>query len=388
MKILIVSTYYTFPPSTGGVETIVRNTATELAKKGHEVHIVCSPLDVTTQKPMTGLGVEERDGVVVHKMKPSGFRVGYARILKGLKETIVRIRPDIVHAHNLHLHLFQLARWKNRLRYKLVAELHYPAVNLDFIVQRMLLRPTMKMLKLVSNSIDAFIAHTQLEKAWLERHGIESSKIVVLPTQHIRSALLDYEAPSSRNNYMILFLSRIVPKKGVHVLIKAFHKVKVRIPEAELMIAGSEDLKYKKRLLSLVKELNLDKTVKFVGPVNEEEKFRLMASARVFCLPTLADYHPIVLLEAQALGTPVVSTKVGAIPEIVLDRETGILVKPNNSCELAKAIIRLIEDEELWKRLSAKARKWAKNFTLEEQVGELESFYREILKCDYKVWAG
>jgi len=379
MKILIVSTYYPFPPSVGGVETIVRNVSIELAKRGHEAHIACSPLDVTAQKPVTSLGDEKREGVIVHKLEPSGFKVGYARILKRLKDTIMEIKPDIVHAHNLHPHIFQLVRWKKRFRYKLVAELHYPAVNLDFAIQKITLWPTMKMLKLVSNNIDIHIAHSRLEKTWLESHGIESSKIAVLPMQHISSALLNYKSPNTRNRFRVLFLSRVVPKKGVHILIKAFHNVTLRIPEAELVIVGSEDTKYKRMLLNLVEELALDKIVRFVNPVSEEEKFKLMISARIFCLPTLADYHPIVLLEAQALGTPLVSTKVGVIPDIVLDGETGILVRPNNPHELAEAIVKLIEDEELWKRLSTKARKWAQNFMLEKRVDELENLYHRIL---------
>ena len=379
MRIAIVCPYYPWPPSIGGVETIVRNMATELATRTHEVHVVCSPLDVTTQEPVASLGIEEKDGIIVHKLKPSSFRLGYARVMKGLKEEIARIKPDIVHSHNLHPHLFQLAKWKKDLGYRLVAELHYPAVNLDYVVQRILLKPAMEALKLISKCIDKFVAHTKLEKMWLERHGIESSRIEVLPTQHVSSTLFNHKIPSSRKDCMVFFLSRIVFKKGVHILVKAFHKVKARLSEAKLVIAGPEDPKYKKRLLSLVKELRLDGAVEFVGPVSEEEKLKLMASAKVFCLPTLADYHPLVLLEAQALGTPVVATRVGAVPEIVLDRETGFLVEPNNLYELAKAIIKLIEDKELWKGFSTKAREWAKNFALEKRVDELESLYYEIL---------
>lgn len=100
MRIAIVCTYYPFPPSVGGVETIVRNITIELARRGHEVHVVASNLDVTIQKPITEFGVEERGVFIVHKLKPSSFRIGYARILKGLKETIAKIKPDILHAHN------------------------------------------------------------------------------------------------------------------------------------------------------------------------------------------------------------------------------------------------------------------------------------------------
>jgi len=69
-----------------------------------------------------------------------------------------------------------------------------------------------------------------------------------------------------------------------------------------------------------------------------------MANCSVFICPTLADYHPIVLVEAQALGKPVISTKVGAIPEIVSNGKTGLLVEPGDEAELANAITTLLSD--------------------------------------------
>lgn len=116
MRIAIVCSYYPWPPSVGGVETIVRNVSIKLARRGHEVHVITTPFDVTTMKQVSDYGVEERNGVIIHKLKPGGIRIGYARVLKGLKEAIERIRPEIVHSHNLHPHLFQLAIWKKLLR--------------------------------------------------------------------------------------------------------------------------------------------------------------------------------------------------------------------------------------------------------------------------------
>ena len=139
MRVAIVCSYYPWPPSVGGVETIVRNVSMELAKRGHEVYVVTTPFDVTTMRQVSTYGVEERDGVIIYKLKAGRLRVGYARLLKELKETLKEIRPEIVHEHNLHPHLFQLAKWKDDYDYKLVAELHHPAVNLDFFTQKILL---------------------------------------------------------------------------------------------------------------------------------------------------------------------------------------------------------------------------------------------------------
>lgn len=378
MRIAIVCTYYPFPPSVGGVETIVRNVAVELAKRGHEVHIITSNLDVTTQRTVTVLGVEEREGVIIYKLKPSKLRIGYARTLHGLKETLRKVRPDIVHAHNLHPHLFQLAKWKSELGYKLIAELHYPAINLDFLIQKLLMKPAMFALRKVSKNTDLFIAHTRLEKSWLEKHGIESSKINTIFTPHISKSLTEYPITKKDNN-TILFLSRIVPKKGVHVLIEAFSYIINKVRNVRLLIAGQEDPIYVQKLRELVAKFRLGGFVHFLGSVSEEEKVKLLSSATLFCLPTLADYHPVALLEAQALGTPVVATNVGAISEVVVNGKTGILVEPGNVKQLAEALEMLLTDEEIRGRMSVSAREWAKNFTLEKVVDKLEAVYKNVL---------
>ena len=378
MRIAIVCPYYPWPPSFGGVETIVRNVSTELAKRGHDVHVVTTPFDVTTGKRVSDYGVEKRDGITVYKLEPGRIRIGYARILKGLKETIEKIRPEIVHSHNLHPHLFELVKWKNKLRYKLIAELHHPAINLDFFIQKILLPLVMYSLKRKSSNIDVFLAHTNLEKLWLVSKGIEKGSIEVIRPPLISSQFFSHKPKMIPNNSSrLLYVGRVVLKKGLHILIKALSLVS----DAELTIAGPAEEGYYRKLQKLVTKLNLKDRVKFEGKVTEHKKLDLISACSVFICPTLADYHPIVLVEAQVLGVPVISTKVGAISEIVLHGKTGLLVKPGDELELARAIEMLISDQELRKRFSLNAREFVKNFVLERQVDKLECLYYEILNC-------
>jgi len=375
MKIAIVCSYYPWPPSVGGVETIVRNVSIELAKRGHEVHVVTTPFDVTTGKRVSDFGMEERDNVIIHKLKPGKVKIGYARVLKGLKETIWRIKPEIVHSHNLHPHLFQLAEWKDKLGYKLVVELHHPAINLDFPTQRIFLPFAAYWMRRKSPSIDVFLAHTNLEKSWLESRGVRENAVKVIRPPLISSRLFSYKSIVPNDSGYLLYVGRVVPKKGLHVLIKALSLLN----DTELIVAGPPEEKYLRRLQNLATELKLEAHVKFKGRITEQEKMGLMSACSVFVCPTLADYHPIVLLEAQALGAPVISTKVGAIPEIVLHGKTGLLIEPNNERELAKAMDALLEDELSRRRFSLNAREFAKNFVLERQVNKLEGLYYEVL---------
>lgn len=380
MRISIICTYYPFPPSVGGVETIVRNVAVELAKRGHEVHIVTSNLDVTTQKPVTELGLEERDGIIVHKLKPSKFKIGYACVLEGLKETLTQIKPDIVHAHNLHPHLFQLAKWKEGFGYRLIAELHYPAIELDFLIQKLLFPLAIITLKHMSKNVDAFIAHTRIEKEWLINSGIEAQKVYVIRLPGIPSKLLEFSPPSNPS-YDVIYVGRIVQRKGLHILMKALHIVERKVPNVKTTIIGPADNNYLKHLTKLISRLRLRHLVKFRGVVDEIQKYELIRQHKVLVVPSIKDYTPIVIMEAQALGTPVVATKVGAIPEMIINNETGLLAEPGNVEQLAKAIETILTDEGLRIKMSTKAREWARNFVLENQVDKLEALYEQLLRA-------
>jgi len=380
MRIAIVCPYYPWPPSVGGVETIVRNVSTELAKRGHEVHVITMPFDVTTGKQVSDYGVEERDGVIIRKLKPGRVKIGYARLLKGLRETIKRIKPEIVHEHNLHPHLFQLAKWRSEIDYRLFAELHHPAVELDFLIQRLMMPFAVAGLKHVSGAVDMFIAHTTLESEWLISKGISDDKVAIVRFPAIPSKLIGYRGRSEHYLGDIAYLGRIVRRKGLHVLLNALSIVKHRLSEFKANIAGPQDTNYLETLKVLVKRLDLEDNVSLMGIVKEEEKYELIKSHKIFVLPSLKEYTPGVLLEAQALGVPVVATRVGAVPEMMINGETGFLVKPGDELELAKAIEMLIRNEELRKSFSLNARKFTKNFTLEAAVDMLETLYYAVLR--------
>jgi glycosyltransferase involved in cell wall biosynthesis len=346
----------------------------ELVKRGHEMYVVTTPFDATTMKQVSAYGVEERNDVIIYKLKPGRMRIGYARFLKGLMKVLKEIKPEIVHEHNLHPHLFQLAKWRDNVDCGLVAELHHPAIELDFLIQRLMMPFAELGLRYVSKAIDAFIAHTTLEKEWLISKGIPNDKIALVRFPAIPSKLLNYNVhPTDLSD--VLYLGRIVHRKGVHILIRALSITKQRLSKIRANIAGPSDPQYLENLKALVKKLGLTDNVSFIGVIKEKEKYALIKSHKIVVLPSLKDYTPIILLEAQALGVPVIATKIGAIPEIVLDGETGLLVKADDPCELAKSIIMLIENEDLRRRFSTKAREWAKKFTLESAVTRLEEVY-------------
>ena len=107
---------------------------------------------------------------------------------------------------------------------------------------------------------------------------------------------------------------------------------------------------------------------------NSAHLITLLRECHIFALPTRADCSPLALVEAMAVGLPVVSTEIAAIPEIIRHNETGILVKPDNYAELATALERLVFDEELRRRMGSAARSEAEDrFSLQN--------YERLIEC-------
>jgi len=384
MKVAIVSPFYT--PSIGGVETIAHDTAVELVGRGHEVHVVTTTCDNTWER-IAEAGEVINEGVAVHRLKPSSLKIGYSTLMEGLKDTVQRINPDIVHTHNLHPHLFQLIGWKLEQRYGLVAQLHYPTVTgIDSLVARGLYRPTIWNLARNQGKVDGFVAHGAKERDWLLGENIDEKRIRIVRYPAVPTPLLEYEGtpvPQLEDvaGPVVLYIGRITWRKGVHVLVEALEALVEEVPNFTAVIAGPPEKAYFDKIVASVKLKSLQDKVVFEGALSEEEKYDYMCAATVFVSPSIKDIHPITLLEAQALGTPVVSTNIAAIPDIVRDGETGILVEPEDSEALKDAIWKVTRDVELRRRLSQGARKWASHLSLESSVDSLETLYSDILEC-------
>ena len=160
---------------------------------------------------------------------------------------------------------------------------------------------------------------------------------------------------------LVLGVGRLVEKKGFDVLIEACGQLASQGVAFECQIVGSGELEAS--LTDQVKRLGLESVVRLVGPRPQPEVIELMQQAAVFAAPCVVggdgnrDGLPTVLLEAMALGTPIVSTDVTGIPEVVRDDETGLLVPQRDVVRLTGAIERLLSDSALGVELAVRARR-------------------------------
>ena len=137
------------------------------------------------------------------------------------------------------------------------------------------------------------------------------------------------------DGFVIITVARLEKVKGTEYLIGAFARLSL-LGRLSLVIIG--DGSERKNLENLVKKLNLEERVEFLGEIPNERIPEYLAGADCFVLPSLKEGFGIVVLEAMAAGVPVVASKVGGIMDIIEDGKTGLLVEPGNSEDIAKAI--------------------------------------------------
>jgi len=159
---------------------------------------------------------------------------------------------------------------------------------------------------------------------------------------------------------LVLAVARLVEKKGLEYLVRACALLRDRGRVFRCRIVGTGPLR--DRLAALVRDLQLDAVVSLEGALDQEDVLRWYRQATVFALPCLItddgdrDGIPNVLVEAAACGVPIVSTPVSGVPELVTDRETGLLVPPRDPAALAGALETLFDSPALRESLRLKAR--------------------------------
>lgn len=190
---------------------------------------------------------------------------------------------------------------------------------------------------------------------------------------------------------IVLFVGRLVEKKGCAYLIRAMQTVQQTHPGIRLVIVGDGPLRHD--LQALADELGVP--AEFPGVQTVAGVKDWMNKAQVLCLPALRaangdmDGCCMVLAEAQAMGLPVVAFATGGTPEAVCHRQTGLLVPERDQDQLAHSILSLINDPALWQQFSDAARAHVlENFNLAKQNNRLEEIYRQLTnitdRCDFQ----
>jgi glycosyltransferase involved in cell wall biosynthesis len=172
---------------------------------------------------------------------------------------------------------------------------------------------------------------------------------------------------------------RIAPGKGHLEFLSAARRVIETIPNVKFLIVGDAQLQslYSQEVQQRIEDLALKEHVIFTGFVQPNS--RVMCSLDIVVVPSYAEPFGMVVIEAMAAGTPVIGADAGALPEIITNGETGLLIPPRDEKALAEGIIRLLRDQELYQYLSNQALKLVlARFTIDEYIHKIMRIYDNL----------
>ncbi len=298
--------------------------------------------------------------------------------IRRLRRVVRNFRPHVVHTHLFAANVAgRLAAWG---RARAVATLHNPDYGSDagsgvrFVARTFLDRATGHM---VSNRLLAVSEHVRQD--FEQRMGFQHIELypnaVDVTGLHRQGEVTAREGVRSTLGYgpdefVVLHVGRMHRQKGQDVLVRAFAKVKERVPQSRLvLVGGGAELE---SLRAQVTTLELGQSVDFVGQVADVVPYMLAADA--FAFPSRFEAFGIALVEAMALGLPSVVSRIPGLDEVATTA-TSIFVPEENEEALAGALVRLAEDPVLRGRLADGARARAVTFDAVPAVKRLEEVY-------------
>jgi glycosyltransferase involved in cell wall biosynthesis len=236
-----------------------------------------------------------------------------------------------------------------------------------------------------TKDIDALIAVSQNVKEVLIKGGIDPDKIRVIPDgidysvfeEAGSSDYLRHELSFEPDDFLVGIVAHLADHKGHKYLIKATQILKEKAPKIKVIIVGSGPLRME--LNKQAKEIDVEDIVFFLG--FREDIPQILASLDLFVLSSYLEGLGSSIMDAMACRLPVVATRVGGIPELIVHEETGLLVPPRRSTSLANAILRIYTNRELGKKLGQRGYELVhRKFSAEAMAKRIILEYERIAK--------
>jgi glycosyltransferase involved in cell wall biosynthesis len=205
------------------------------------------------------------------------------------------------------------------------------------------------------------------------------NKLVVSRLGVDSAAFAPQTQPAPQEAFEILCVGRLTPAKGQHLLINAVDRLARQGRSVRLRLVGSGPNEVSLR--NYAGRLASPMTIIFEGAVNQDRIRGMYAAANVFCLPSVAEGLPVVLMEAMAMQIPCVSTNIAGIPELIRNEIDGLLVPASDLDALTEALARLMDDSELRNRLAASGRaRVMEHYNLARNVEALAAIFTNRIK--------
>lgn len=356
---------------------------------------------------------------------------GY-RILSNLLSTLKKIRYDIIHIHGYGEYTSNIVCILKKLgliKTPIILTPHgiaglkhgYLAMNPSFglplneRIARLLHLPFDHSLgRMEMKTFDKVVTSSVEEIKYLGRIGLVHERIINIPIavndiffdndnngscssdesseiyppthslKEVKEKVEGEEKLQKQNRDYVLFVGRIDRFKGVDTVVRSIKHLRLFSKLDMRCILVGKDVGYKDKLSRLIKDLGITDLVEIRDQVSQEKLVNLYSSALVTVLPSSSEGFALAVVESMALGTPVIATPVGVVPEAINAAKAGIMIPINDSKSLATAIKTLRNDRKLWLEMSRNCRRYAKNYSWNIIARRYYDTYLEIISIEKK----
>lgn len=370
----------------GGVESSVYGLSQTLSELNHTVYVFDTPRNNISENR-----TENINSLFIYRYSAGSSKNNFEISNKAneIINDIVLLNPDVCHIHStgyLQKNIFKILSKKG---FKCIVTIHG-------------LQNTEKKNELIKNkSFKSLFKYIFLSLA--EFYIINKSKKIIVDTEYVKREILNdkkqfkithlpeiYVIPQGINNLffqkendtksnIILCVGAINKRKGQRLLVESFIRVKEKICEAKLIIAGYiSDKNYFDEIRKMIIENNLEKDICFRLDNTIEEIAELYSTAQTFALYTEEESQGIVFVEAMAAGLPIVTTSVGGVPDVVRNNKNGLLCNYNRMEEFANNLISLYNDKTLYNTIRLNNKKDSLNYNWTTITKKIEELYKSM----------
>jgi len=374
MRILYVITKSEY----GGAQTHIFQLSRYMKQQGHSVAVMSYPGGWLEQE-IQNANLKSQNKVKFYKnpyFKNSYNPVLGLKAMAEIRRAVNDFKPDLVSCHST------VAGFWGRMALKNKITTIFTAHGWGFSQGTPFLRKSLVVLaeKLVAKFCDKIICVSEYDKELALKHKIAKPGKLIVIHNGVEIDKVKIEKCKAKNytsKVKIVFVGRLSKQKDPLLLLKAFNLLTQDLKEkSEILMVG--DGEKRKELERFIEENKLDEKVKLLGVLPRENVFQTLGESDIFVLTSNYEGFPMTILEAMSCGLPVIASDVGGVREAV-NEDNGFLIQRGNKEGFKKALVKLIENPDLRKRMGQNARKRAeKEFSLEKMLEKTFKVYQSF----------
>jgi glycosyltransferase involved in cell wall biosynthesis len=398
MKIGIVSNLY--PPNiNGGAEIVAHELANNLSKAGHEVFVITLSKhdDLISEERVRIYKIAYRNGNFVNADNAySKVRRFLMRIIDlqnpliyfAFKKILLKEKPDLIHCHNIEGISTSIWKCAHKLRIPIVQHFHdYFFIcrhgNL-LLHEKFCMKPkklcsmrTLFFKKMINNYVDWIISPS--DSCYQKNIHFLSDTRKTIPYKIISNGTSLTAEPLVNRDFLydltlnVCFIGALIGHKGIQVLIDCIKEINKRNINVKFSIAGKGQLQ--SSIITLSQEFT---NIEYLGFINKDEKIKLLQKSHLMIFTSIwPENNPIVLLEAYAMGLPVIASQAGGVSEIIPENWCFTL---GNSKQLSDKLTQVFYNRDLLSNESKRIIQKRADFTVERQIIQTLNVYKDCIK--------